>query len=88
MTRHAAERLAERHGLAFTGRLVGALLALVEAAPRRGGRHERAAFVRFEADGRERWLVSLTIGGRHHLLMPVVDPRQQQVVTFLTTGAR
>jgi len=86
MATHAAIRLAERYGLALVPDLANQIWDLVEVAQRRGGRSARACRLG-PAGGFERWLVSVSLGSGHKLLLPVLEPRQQKFVTFLTLSA-
>lgn len=75
---HAAQRLNERYGLAFTRELKAELFARIADARANDNRHPQACLIR-PYGHRERWLVS--IGG--HVLHAVVNPSISAVVTFL-----
>lgn len=76
--RHAAKRLNERYGLAFTIELKTELFRQITAARANDNRQPSACRIA-SAGVRERWLVSLD----HRVLHVVIDQGAAVVVTFL-----
>ena len=76
--RHAALRLNERYGLAFTLDLKVELFRQIEAARVNDNRAPMACRINAYGD-RERWLVSID----HRIVHVVINPAATVVVTFL-----
>lgn len=75
---HAAGRLAQRYGLAYTVELKVELFARIEAARANDNRHPLACRIK-QYGHRERWLVSLD----HRVLHVVTNRLLLTAVTFL-----
>lgn len=81
--RHAAQRLNERYGLAFTIELKSEIFRQIEAARANDNRHPLACCIAADDRG-ERWIVS--VGG--HVLVLAVNAQSNTIATFLPSKGK
>ena len=81
--RHAAQRLNERYGLAFTIELKTEIFRQIEAARANDNRHPLACRTAADVRG-ERWIVS--VGGR--VLVLALNAHSNTIATFLPSKGK